>query len=382
MSQYQAKLVSVRPASTGYVYPTYEYTNNDGQVVQVEGQKAVILNPWDNTKVHTIRINADGSLNQNNSRNGIIVLFTGILLVLIYVAGTVKSALGFLLLGIFLMTIALLPVIFSIKSCCKTRKRRASARHIQPISGKIVWYKEVVKHSKNHSKIRHYPIVEYCYQGQMFHAVLPDHEEPMHEGEAREFYLDIEHEDIFTSKSCKSTSIFQGIIFLLFFTIPFFVAGIGVIAPNVVEQWQNLIPHNWEPGNVLNLESFSQYFPLVCIGMMLSGMIVPVFIQCKTLFDIKNAKQHGQSVYATYIKTNDYGRRHVRLYEYTYNGQKCTYQSTDAKKGNVELYIHPKTEKAYSQRDTMLCGVKIGIMLFMILMVLLMAGPLYREWMI
>lgn len=382
-----AKLVNTRSADHGYVYPTYEYTDSNGQVKQIESDSAIMVHPWDITKTHHINIQPDGSLNTNNPRTLIVV---GCILAALSLITIVGPLFGSMFFGFIFIAIALIPTIVSILQCYTVLKRRKNARNSTPIQGKVIWYHEIRKRRRQHTTTYHYPIVEYVYQGQRFYAILPDREEPVSQGEIREFYLDIQHKDIFTDKSCKLSGPLLKSIMAPLITMPFMIPGFLIIAKNM-PAWISppTIGNNWDLSQFMNFSEMFDYISWYVIGLFLLPMIIILLRKWKILIAIKKAQRYGSCVHATYIKTNKYGRDCVRVYEYTHRGQVCTYQSKYTRKQQryqhqsketqdalIELYIHPNTNTAYSKRDEMMQKHDITTICLMVIISVIVLVPL------
>jgi hypothetical protein len=68
------------------------------------------------------------------------------------------------------------------------------------------------------------------------------------------------------------------------------------------------------------------------------------------------------------------------MYEYTYNGQLCKYQTRAFKhEQQIELFIHPNTGKAYAQYDITVQIVKFAVLGGMIVLTSLMSMPFWIE---
>lgn len=372
--QYIAKIVDLQPADPGFSYPIYEYRTASGTIERVTAHNAMVINPWDLTKEHKIQVNEHGELVTNQ--------WLGIVLAVGFIAAFIAA--GFLLpeapfaFGLIFIVVGLIPAFIFGKNAKNRIRRRKAIRSLSPTTGKIIWYQEVVRRTKNSTSVYHYPIVEYHYKGHVMYAKLPDNEPPVHEGEHREFYLDCQHEDIFTVQSIKSGNAFA-VLFTLFFTLPFTFMGVGMMLPE--ESMESLL--DWATDALIKITAAGEaaeignYTPFVMVGIFLLTLAIPTIKELKKLISILYAKRNGQIANASLIKTNDFGRRSVKVYQYTYMGQPKQYQSTIATGEHIDIYIHPTTKEAYSQKDILAQGVKLGVLLFMIIMSLCMTLPLF-----
>lgn len=369
--RYQAKLVKIESADPGFYYPTYEYTDN-GQTKQITDKHAITISPWDWTNTHTINVNQKNEIDNNNYRGFIIGLC---IFAAFFLFANVAPAIPDAFFGLLFITLSVVPIILIGKSRRLTTRRCNSAKFLYTIEGKIVWYKEVIKRRNNSSKTYHYPVVDYLYNGKKYSAVLPEHEEPLHEGELRRFYLDVNNQDVFTDKSCKHSDGVLSIIFTLFFTVPFMLAGIGIMAPDLMNKLSLTISQNAVKPDNATIMIIGQCLPVIVISVFLLALSAPIIIEIKGLCTAKYARCHGTSLCATLVKTNDYGRRDVSIYSYAYQGQIYKYQSQTLKDQTIEIYVHPKSCKAYSKNDITMHVVKLCILLGILFMVALM-GPL------
>lgn len=368
--KYKAKLVKVEQSKPGFYYPTYEYTDN-GQTKQITDTKPIPINPWDWTNTHTININKKNEIDNNNYRVFIIGLC---IFAVFFIFGGVAPAIPDAFFGVFLIALSIVPIIITGKSRKVTARRKKNAQHLCTIEGKIVWYKEVIKHQKNSATTYHYPVVDYTYNGKKYSAVLPEHEEPLHEGELRRFYLDIHNQDVFTEKSCKHSGKIASVIFMLLFILPCMLAGIGIMAPDLMNTISLIISENTvRPGDA-TVVAIGQHLPTIVISVFVLMLGIPTILELKALCTAKHAQRHGTMLYANLAKTNDYGRRAVSIYTYVYQGQIYKYQSQTLKDPTIEVYVHPKNNKAYSKNDATMHITKMCILIGMLVMIILV-GP-------
>jgi hypothetical protein len=379
--KYQAKIVELKPADPGYAYPTYEYLDEHGHMQRVTDDNAQVIQPWDMVKTHKIKVDEHGSIDHSDPRGLIVAI---IFMALFFTVGIAGSALGSAFFGIVMILVSLLPFFLMKGSIKESSRRKRAMKQLEPIQGKIIWYKEVTKRSKNSTHTYHYPVVEYLYNGQTFHSVLHNSEDPIHEGETREFYLDIEHEDAFMKEECNNGGRIVSLVFTFCFTIPFLLAGIGIMAPDLLgdmfEWCVNLLNNTQRPSTAPNMDEIGSYIAVGMVVFMIIIMAIPTIKEVAKLLQMLKAKKEGQHVYAAYTKTNDYGRADVQMYEYTYNGQLCKYQTRSFKhEQQIELFIHPNTGKAYAQYDITVQIVKFAVLGGMIVLTSLMSMPFWIE---
>ena len=361
--KYKGRLIKIEPADPGFAYPTYEYTDENGQVQQITGKDGVAIFPWDFNKTHTIYIDNNGEL-EANGPNGL--LWALGIMAAFFAIGIGGPMLSERFFGLIFIAVAFIPAfVFGRQHAIKSKRRR-SARHLEPTQGEIVWYHEVRKRSKNSSHTYHYPIVQYQYMGQTFTTVIYDDESPVHKGDIREFYIDIANEDVFTKNQCKGSLLGVSAIFTCFYTLPFLAVGLGIAFPELADVLLDIILGHVQPGTAIDLSSIMQYAPFVMIGFFALVILTAIIKILRDLIPMLQAKKSGNIVYAVHTGSNDYGRTHVQMYEYTYMGRQRTYQSrTHMPQSNLELYVHPNNGKAYSKTDITIEFVKLGILLFM-----------------
>lgn len=364
----KAKIVDLKPADPGFYYPTYEYTIN-GKTERTTSDNAIVVNPWDMDAMHDIHINENGEIKQDATQ--------GIICMLVIMGGFFSipilfSIIGESVFGLIFMLLALLPIFIWFNGWRTASRRRNAMQRLTPITGKIIWYKEVVTRKKNSTSVRHYPIVEYTYLNNTMSACLPDSEEPVCEGENREFYLDIPHKDVFTEKSTKHTGFFGAIAGLLI-TMPFFFVGLMLMIPeDGKEQIYEFIANMFVEFQNVNMDTFiPNIMPYIIIGTFGIFLLPVICITATKLIQMHNAKRNGDTLTAHLVKTNDYGRRHVSVYEYMYMGQMHKFQSSLIHDSTVDLYVNQRTGKAYCKNDFTAEYVKLGIIVFMIVMAIL-----------
>lgn len=374
MEKYKGRLIGVEPADPGFSYPTYEYTDKNNQIQQITGKDGVAIFPWDFNKTHTIYIDENGELIPNGPNGLLWALGIMAAFFAIGIGGPMLSERFF---GLIFIAVTFIPAfLFGRKRSVKSKRRRG-ARNLEPTQGEIVWYHEVHRRSSNGpSHTYHYPIVKYQYMGQTFTTVIYDDEAPVHKGETREFYVDIENEDVFTKKQCKGSFIGVSAIFTCFYTLPFLAVGLGIAFPELADALLDVIFNQVTPGTTIDLSGIMQYGPFVMIGFFVLMLLSAVIRILRDLIPMLQAKKANNVVYATHTGSNDYGRANVHMYEYTYMGRQRTYQArTNSVQSNLELYVHPDNGKAYSQMDITIEFVKLGILLFMVVATSLMSIP-------
>ena len=371
--KYKGRLISIEPADPGFAYPTYEYTDENNQVQRITGKDGVAIFPWDFNKTHTIRIDQNGEL-EPNGPNGLLWAFG--IMAAFFAIGIGGPMLSERFFGLIFIAVAFIPAFVFGRQYATKRKRRRSARHLEPTQGEIIWYHEVRRRGKNNVHTYHYPIVQYQYMGQTFTTVIYDDESPVHKGETREFYVDIENKDVFTRNQCKGSLMGVSAIFTCFYTIPFLAVGIGIAFPEFSDVLLDMVFGQVKPGTTINLSGMMQYAPFVMIGFFVLVILTSAIKILCNLVPMLQAKKSGNVVHAVHKGSNDYGRTHVQMYEYTYMGRQRTYQTrVHFPQPNLELSVHQNNGKAYSQMDITLEFVKLGIMLFAMISIYLMSIP-------
>ncbi|MBQ8806432.1 MAG: hypothetical protein IJZ68_08265 [Bacteroidaceae bacterium] len=383
--KYKAKIIEIKPADPGYYYPTYEYTDENGTMQHFTDDNAMVVNPWDLQKTHELDIR-DGKLYNNNAKGLIaaLIIMGGFFVIGIFgptLFSLISSNATQSFFGFLFAAMSLIPVFIFGKGSGIRRRRKKRARELSTTQGKIVWYKEVVRKSKNSTTTYHYPIVEYLYNGQTLSSQLPDHEDPEHIGETREFFIDMENQDVFTEKTYQAGGAIFGALFGIFFTLPFLLIGIAMMLPEgFVYDIFDAIINGANSGSIPKVDNIMEYAPLVFVGIFGIALFKPTATEVKKLLTISSACKNGNSAQATYIKTNDFGRREMRVYEYTYMGQTRTFQTAHRLENNIEVFIHPQTGVAYTKRDKVTQWVKIGILAFVITMMLLSLSTFQEAW--
>lgn len=346
---YQAKIVELKENGKGLYYPIYEYQDDTGKTNRVTSASAFIVNPWDLNVTHKITVNEHGAFDYREMKGCMLAI---VIVIAFFVIGIVGPFMKESFMGLILVAMSMIPVFLIGNTLHKLLRRKMQSQILHPTKGKVVWYKETTSNNRHSSHVHHYPIIEYSYAGHTLTAALPDKEIPIHIGEQREFYIDIAHKDVFTKESCRLGGQIVGLIIAAIVSLPFLCMSIALTFPGFASVISEFISNNLSFNGMGNepMPQKIMYRVLPCFFLLC--LIVQVVKEFAKLSEIQKAKRDGQSVYAAYTKTNDYGRHKVRVYEYTYMGQARQYQSKYADDGNIELYIHPKSGVAYSKFDT------------------------------
>lgn len=355
--KYQARIIKLDPAEPGLYYPTFEYCDADGKVMQITSSNTTVVNHWDIEKTHTIRIHDDGTitLTHPNSKirlGGVIaVIMAMILLPLLF---------GEKIMGLFFIGFALAPLIIGIQHIRSIIYRNRLVQSHEPHTGKIVWYHETIRRHDEVRSIQYYPILEYTYNGKVMSIVLPEYEQPVHTGEYREFYIDEKHQTIFTHKTTRQRSILPGVVAILL-SIPFLCVGIMTLLPdNMRDTIYDTLINGWNNSIGTSFQDYSWVMWLALVLFTLP-LVILIYKEMRQVRDARYAKMHGTPVTANQISTNQYGSTRVWMYEYTYQGQLCQYQSQTHTEQTITLYLHPQTQQVYSERDITLKYVEVGL---------------------
>lgn len=355
--KYQARIIKLAPAEPGLYYPTFECCDADGKVMHITSSNTTVVNHWDIEKTHTISIRDDGTVtlaHPNSTIRLCVVVSVIIAMILLPLLFSEK------IIGLFFIGFALAPLIIGIQHIWSIIYRNRLVQSHEPHTGKIVWYRETVHRRDEVRSIQYYPILEYTYNDKVMSIVLPECEQPVHTGECREFYIDEKHQTIFTHKMTRQRSILPGVIAILL-SIPFLCVGIMTLLPdNMRDTIYNTLANGWDNsiGALFQDSSWIMWLALILFTLPLAILI---YKEMRQVCDARYAIMHGTPVTANQISTNQYGSARVWMYEYTYQGQLCQYQSQTHTEQTITLYLHPQTQQAYSERDIKLKYTEIGI---------------------
>lgn len=354
--KYQARIIKLDPAEPGLYYPTFECCDADGKVIQITSSNTMVVTHWDIEKTHTIRIRDDGTVTPTHPNStirlcGVIaVIIAMILLPLLF---------GETIMGLFFIGFALAPLIIGIQHIWSIIYRHRLVQSHEPHTGKIVWYRETIHRHDEVRSIQYYPILEYTYNGKVLSIVLPEYEQPVHTGECREFYIDDKHQTIFTRQKTRQRSILSGVVTILL-SIPFLCVGIMTFLPdNIKDTMYDTLVRGWNNSIGVSFQdsSWAMWLALVLFTL---PFIILTYKEMRQVCDVRYAKRHGTPVTANQISVNQYGSTRVWIYEYTYQGQLCQYQSDTHMEQTITLYLHPQTQQAYSEHDITLKYVEVG----------------------